>query len=143
MSKVTLRAGKLFSAILVVAGALGALAIVLAKPPVRGPHHHPEPRVGQADLGAAVMPASFFPASSRPAQAYQFAREIPSTLDGIYCYCVCSEALGHVSLLQCFESQHGAGCDVCMKEAEVAYQMNRDGRTLSEIRTTIDATFGS
>ena len=41
-------------------------------------------------------------------QAYQVAREIPSILSQVPCFCEC-EAFGHENLLDCFIDQHGAG----------------------------------
>lgn len=33
------------------------------------------------------------------------------------CYCHCDRSNGHGSLLDCFVSRHGSGCDICQKEA--------------------------
>jgi hypothetical protein len=93
-------------------------------------------------MGGTVMPASFFTANPRVLRTYQLAHEIPETLDGIFCYCHCKQELGHRSLLTCFQSQHGAGCDICLGEAEMAEQMKAQGRTLGEIRSQIDLAFG-
>lgn len=43
-------------------------------------------------------------------EAYQVAREIPSVLDSIYCYCRCAEspAFRHKSLLSCFVDTHAS-----------------------------------
>lgn len=127
----------------IIAGVAGlALVAVLA---FGGPPQprHPEPRPNPEDLAVAVMPASFFAGNPRPMRAYQMAREIPGTLDGMYCYCECREHLGHRSLLVCFNSQHGAGCDVCMGEAELAHQMIQQGRSLEDIRTATDLAYGN
>jgi hypothetical protein len=75
-------------------------------------------------------------------RAYQLARQIPGTLDGLYCYCHCKEQSGHRSLLTCFQSEHGAACDICMAEAETAGEMVAQGRSLADIRTQIDVAFG-
>ena len=87
------------------------------------------------------MPASFFADNPNVLRTYQLARKIPATLDGIYCYCHCKENMGHRSLLSCFQSQHGAGCDICLGEAETAAQMQADGKSLQEIRAQIDLAF--
>jgi hypothetical protein len=82
-----------------------------------------------------------FSYSPRIMQAYQAARAVPATLDGLYCYCQCNEHMGHRSLLICFHSQHGAGCDVCIDEAVQAHEMVQQGRTLADIRAAIDVAF--
>jgi hypothetical protein len=107
-----------------------------------GAPSHPEPRPDARDAAAGVMPASFFASTPRIMSAYQAAREIPETLDGLYCHCQCKEHHGHRSLLICFHSQHGAGCDICVEEAVLAHQMVREGRSLADIRTAIDVAFG-
>ena len=87
------------------------------------------------------MPASFFADNPRVLKTYQLARQIPGTLDGIYCYCHCKEELGHRSLLTCFQSQHGAGCEICLGEAETAAQLQEEGKSLPAIRAQIDLAF--
>jgi hypothetical protein len=102
---------------------------------------HPEPR---ADAHARhVMPASRYAGYPRVAEVYAWAAEIPATLDGLYCYCRCSEHSGHYSLLDCFASDHGAQCDICLSEAVLARQMTHDGKTLDQIRDAIDGLYGT
>lgn len=119
-----------------------ALALVLTLGRQTPPGTHPEPRADAANLGETVMPASFFTDNPMVVRTYQAAREIPATLDGIYCYCHCRENEGHRSLLTCFQSQHGAGCDVCLEEAQMAHQLHAQGRSLEDIRAQIDLAFG-
>jgi hypothetical protein len=102
---------------------------------------HPEPRPGIT--GATVIPASRYIEYARVSAVYTQAREIASTLDGLYCHCDCSKHSGHRSLLTCFESDHGAACDICLSEASIAYRMLKDGSTLEEIRAAIDELYGS
>ena len=102
---------------------------------------HPEPRPGITAV--KVLPVSLVPRTPGAAEAAAAAREAAATLDGVYCYCGCSKHSGHRSLLTCFESEHGAYCDICMGEAMVAQGMARQGRPLEEIRTAIDRQFGS
>jgi hypothetical protein len=68
------------------------------------------------------------------------AAQVKSTLDGLFCYCHCKGA-GHYSLLDCFRDEHGAGCDICLESARVAYRMALEGRSLTEIRQTIDQMY--
>lgn len=102
---------------------------------------HPTPRPGIT--AAKVLPISFVPRTPGSGEAYAAARDAAETLDGVYCHCDCSKHAGHRSLLTCFESDHGAYCDVCMGEAIVAHGMAQQGRSLDEIRTAIDRQFGT
>jgi hypothetical protein len=102
---------------------------------------HPDPRPGIT--AAAVVPRAMLAGYPNEVSAYEAARQIPEVLDGLYCHCDCSKHSGHRSLLTCFESQHGASCEVCQREAMMAAQMHRQGSTLDQIRQAVDAQFGS
>ncbi len=132
------------SAVPWVIGALAVVAVVYVLVIVKGPapRSHPEPRSDAASMGESLMPASFFAANPRIQRTYQLAREIPGTLDGLYCYCDCSQHAGHRSLLTCFQSEHGAGCDICLGEADTAHEMLAQKKSLAEIRAQIDLAFG-
>jgi hypothetical protein len=84
--------------------------------------------------------------------AYRFALERPDVLQWLPCYCGCG-GMGHRSNLDCFFQQreapgnftfeeHGSYCDICVETANLAKRMVREGRTISEIRAAVDATFG-
>lgn len=103
--------------------------------------HHSDPRPGIT--GARVLPASRFASSGQAVRAYTAAARNAEVLDGIYCYCRCKENLGHRSLLECFESDHGWQCDICMGEAMMAAQLKQEGRTLDAIRRAIDRQYQS
>lgn len=126
----------------VVAGvALAALVgVVLLRRPADA-STHPTPRPGVT--AEKVVPASLAPRTPGAAEAYAAAREAAATLDGVYCYCDCSKHAGHRSLLTCFETEHGAYCDICMGEAMVASGMAARGQSLTDIRAAIDRQFGS
>jgi Protein of unknown function with PCYCGC motif len=125
----------------IVAGAAAAaLAVVLVTG--RGQSgHHPDPRSGVTAIG--VLPDAAVPVTPGSLEAYAAARSAPAVLDGLYCYCHCRETAGHRSLLTCFESDHGAYCDMCMGEAVLAVRMASQGAALAQIRQAIDARFGS
>ena len=53
------------------------------------------------------------------------------------CYCHCDRSQGHGSLLDCFASRHGAGCDICQKEDFYSYEQTRKGKTAGQIREGI------
>jgi len=126
----------------VVAGAAAvALAgVVFLTRPATG-SGHPTPRPGiTADK---ILPDFAIPRNPGALEAYAAARRAPGTLDGVYCHCDCSKHAGHRSLLTCFESNHGAYCDICMGEARLASEMAGRGQSLLDIRAAIDRQFGT
>jgi uncharacterized protein with PCYCGC motif len=126
----------------VVAGvAVAVLAGVVLFTRPAGGSQHPTPR--PAITAAKVVPVSFVPRTPGANEAYAAARGAAATLDGMYCHCDCSKHAGHRSLLTCFESGHGAYCDICMGEAMLASSMAGQGKSLTEIRAAIDRQFGS
>lgn len=115
-------------------------AVIIRVAPNLGGSLHPEPREGITS--AFVVDAERYAAEPQIAQVYTMAKAIPNVLDGLFCYCACARNFGHRSLLTCFESDHGAGCDVCLQEAALAHRMTQDGATLDQIRAQIDQTWG-
>src|SRR5882724_9384263 len=90
--------------------ALGAAAMLLL--PARSANgHHPDPRTDREALALTVLPAASLTGNPDAAEVYDIARQIPETLDGLYCHCHCKESLGHRSLLTCFQSEHGSHCE--------------------------------
>ena len=53
------------------------------------------------------------------------------------CYCYCDAGHGHRSLLDCYTSEHGAGCGLCIQEALFIDKMHKEGKSASEIRDLI------
>jgi len=70
-------------------------------------------------------------------KAYKAAAKIPGVLHQLPCYCYCDRHAGHNSLRTCFESEHGANCSTCMKEALFAEQQAKLGKTPQQIRAAI------
>lgn len=103
---------------------------------------HPTART-EMDHSTHVVPAAQYDAYPRVARTYEMVAAVPMVIDGIYCYCNCAEHSGHYSLLDCFASDHAARCDVCLSEAQMAYQMTQDGKDLKAIRRAIDSRFRS
>lgn len=85
-----------------------------------------------------ILPPSYF--TGRAAKTYQYAAQIPQAVDALYCYCQCKEnpMFKHKTLLTCFTDDHGANCDVCMNEVEMAWDMTQRGKTPKEIRAAVD-----
>ncbi|MDT5123744.1 MAG: hypothetical protein QOC96_3226, partial [Acidobacteriota bacterium] len=70
-------------------------------------------------------------------EAYKIAREIPETLAQLPCYCHCDMSMGHKSLHSCFEDLHASQCAVCVTEALMADDMQKNGLTPAQIRERI------
>lgn len=122
-------------------GAVLALVMVLATGRRGHAVAHPAPR---PDITAdRVLPRAMLPDAPGVREAYAAARNAPKLLDGIFCHCQCARTFGHRSLLTCFESDHGARCDICTGEAVFATELAARRSTLSEIRRAIDERFGS
>ncbi len=69
--------------------------------------------------------------------AYRAAKEIPQTLAQLPCYCHCDMSKGHKSLHSCFEDEHGENCGICIGEAVMAYNLERQGLSAVQIRERI------
>ncbi|HVH08432.1 MAG TPA: CYCXC family (seleno)protein [Gemmatimonadales bacterium] len=125
-----------------VAGAAVLATVIVLALGRRGPGAvHPDPR---PDITAErVLPPALLPDGPGVIEAYAAARNAPQLLDGVFCHCHCARTFGHRSLLTCFESDHGARCDICMGEARLATTLAARGRSLDEIRRAIDERFGS
>lgn len=121
--------------------ALLAGLLVLPALDLAASHHHPEPRTGVTH--EHVVPGARYAAYPRVAHTYDRVAAVPHIVDGIYCYCACSEHSAHYSLLDCFRDDHAARCDICLSEADMAHRMHVDGRSLDEIRTAIDRLYAS
>jgi hypothetical protein len=117
-------------------------------------HQHATP----ATPGTKVIPAHFETAPSRSSlgptlapdkfegltrDAYRAAREIPTTLAQMPCYCHCDRGMGHKSLYSCFEDDHASHCAVCVNEALLAYKLEKENKlSAPQIRERINETFG-
>lgn len=74
--------------------------------------------------------------------AYQAAKEIPQILAQLPCYCHCDRSISHKSLHSCFESDHGENCGICIGEALMAYNLDKQGVPVGQIRKQIIAAYG-
>jgi Protein of unknown function with PCYCGC motif len=72
--------------------------------------------------------------------AYQVAEQKPKLLAQIPCFCYC-DRFGHGSLHDCFVSDHAQSCDICLKEALQADQLDERGMSANQIRDVIVAQF--
>ena len=126
------------------------LAVLLAKGVLiyifgRRPAKPSTPAAGRipayfATLAAALpLPKTLDPSQfsdKNVALAYQVAKQIPEVLAQQPCYCYCDRQ-GHRGLLDCFATEHGADCAICVKEALFAMQERRKGKSAEQIRAEI------
>lgn len=75
-------------------------------------------------------------------QAYIVARDHPELFAQLDCYCGCEEHEGHKNLLDCFRTNHGASCDICVGEAVTAGRMLSEGTPVDQIRDALRARYG-
>ena len=97
------------------------------------PAYHAQPPSG--DLPATMEPSIF--TDKVVFNAYVVAGRVEKVLYQQPCYCHCDRSSGHGSLLDCFVGRHGAGCDICQKEAFYSYEQTRRGKTPTQIREGI------
>jgi hypothetical protein len=111
-----------------------------------------------ASLPFALAPESDLPdfvhdAPHRVREAYQFAIANQEELAKYPCYCGCG-AMGHESNLNCYLhvadtrgtlvfDTHAVGCGICVDITQDVMRLLREGKTSPEIRTYIDAQYGS
>lgn len=85
-------------------------------------------------------------------QVYALAGSATEVLRWIPCYCGCGESAGHQSNLNCFVAEtrkdgsivwddHGTRCIVCLEIAAQSVQLYSEGKSIKEIRETIDAQY--
>lgn len=102
---------------------------------------HPTPRPGIT--AAKVLTKDQLGDHQDAAPVFDLVRQIPEVVDGIRCQCGCSALEGKYSLLSCYEADGmAAHCQICQGEGKLAYRLHRQGKSLDEIRSAIDAKFG-
>jgi hypothetical protein len=118
-----------------------ALVPVLAWfPRLRGPQH-PTPRPGIT--AAKVLTAAQLGNAPHAIEYFDLVRQIPEVVDGIRCQCGCAELEGFYSLLSCYEEGGMASyCEICEGEGRMAFRLHKEGKSLDEIRASIDARYG-
>ena len=99
------------------------------------PAYHAQPPKAQDALPATMSPDLFTDPIVQ--NAYSVAASIKKVLYQEPCYCHCDRSQGHGSLLDCFASRHGSGCNICMGEDFYAYEQSHQGKTAAQIREGI------
>ena len=121
-----------------VAGAIVALFILLAGAAVYQMRAAADPP--DASNGITLNPNDF---QGETRQAYLVARQHPDLLAQLDCYCGCEQHEGHKNLLDCFRTNHGAGCATCTGEAVMAGEMFDKGTPVDQIRNTLRERYGA
>ena len=122
----------------------GILALVLGPGiqrlrPRRSPHPAPRPGI----TAAKVLTAAQLTKSPQAIEYFDLVRQIPEVVDGIRCQCGCAELEGFYSLLSCYEDAGMASyCEICEGEGRMAYRLHQEGKSLDDIRASIDARYG-
>jgi len=97
------------------------------------------------------MPAEVRSAPAVVAEAYRFAVANPDVMKQIPCYCGCG-AMGHSSNYACYVAgvdddgqlifdPHALGCGICVDITQDVIRLQRQGRSVVEIRAFIDQTY--
>jgi hypothetical protein len=95
---------------------------------------------GEGASGSLTQDPGLYQGDTR--QAYIVARDHPELLAQLDCYCGCEQHEGHKNLLDCFRTNHGAGCDICVGEAVTAGQMLSQGTPVDQIHEALRARYG-
>jgi hypothetical protein len=91
------------------------------------------------NLSPTLSPALF---TGKQREGYEAAKAIPRTLAQLPCFCYCDKGFGHKSLQTCFVDDHAAHCAVCIDEALLAYQLEKEAKlTPAQIRERIIAQY--
>ncbi len=106
--------------------------------------------------GMAMAPLDSLPSDVQTApvsvrESYQFAAANPEVLQELPCYCGCG-AMGHASNYDCYVvgidaagalqyDPHALGCSICVDITQDTMRLLREGKTVPEIRTYVDATY--
>jgi hypothetical protein len=75
-------------------------------------------------------------------QAYLVAQQHPDLLAQLDCYCGCEQHEGHKNLLDCFRTNHGAGCPISSGEAVTAGQLADNGTPVDQIHKILYQRYG-
>jgi uncharacterized protein with PCYCGC motif len=132
---------------IVTAGALGGLGLTMLMVPQFAARQLPATSNSAETVPAfhAEPPTGELPPTMEPSiysdklvfNAYVVAGRVNKVLYQQPCFCHCDRSNGHGSLLDCFVSRHGSGCDICQKEDFYSYEQTRKGKTPTQIREGI------
>jgi hypothetical protein len=97
------------------------------------------------------MPADVQKAPVSVQQAYRYAVANPDVMQSIPCYCGCG-AMGHTSNYSCYVAgenqdgsvqfdEHALGCSICVDITQDAMRLQKEGKSIPDIRQYIDDTY--
>ncbi len=114
----------------------------VAADPVAAPQPNglPPPELKTGDLASTIKDPRTI-ADPRIADVYEKVKSVAERLDRMYCYCHCHEAMGHRSLLTCFQGDHAAECGICLREGYQAWVDWKQGRPVEATQRTADAIY--
>jgi len=124
-----------------VAGMVAAVLLPISARPVGLQSGGDEPvpayhtQVPAGELPQPMDPAEF--ANPVVKNSYALAAKVKKVLYQQPCYCHCDRSVGHSSLLDCFTSKHGSGCNICMAETLYSYEQTKKGKRPAQIREGI------
>jgi hypothetical protein len=96
------------------------------------------PALPRTQRPQTLDPALF---TGRVAEAYRVAREKPSLLERVACYCGCYLSAGHQNNLDCFSDRHPENCEICVGIALRAAELQKAGYLPADIKRLIDRQF--
>jgi hypothetical protein len=104
---------------------------------------HPTPRVGITAAKVATK-EQLKGYKTDIHELFDAVRDIPEVVDGIRCQCGCANSEGFYSLLSCYEGDKPMAryCPTCQGEGRLAARLHKEGKSLDDIRSAIDAKFG-
>lgn len=121
------------------AAAIATLALPKRALAARPPHPTPRPGI----TGSNVLKKEQLTANPKLVPLFDSVRTMPEIMDGIRCNCSCEHPPDLYSLLSCYEGTGMArDCAICQGQARLAARLHKEGKSLDEIRTAVDAKFG-
>lgn len=117
-----------------------------------GTHQLPNGDLQERTASARQLPAFLSGQRQEIADVYKVAAEHAELLEWIPCYCGCGESTGHKSNINCFIHEiaedgsvvwddHGTRCGICLEIALQSALLQKEGKSVKEIRDRIDATY--
>jgi len=122
-----------------------------------GHENHEQHKLANGDIqektaNVSTLPTFLDKVSPTIKQAYQVAATVEKQLHSIPCYCGCGKSANHKNNAQCFIKEvqsdgsvvwddHGTRCNTCINIAVQTAAMLKDGKSLLEIRNTIDSKY--
>lgn len=108
--------------------------------------------IQETTSSADALPAFLDSQSEDMKLIYEAAAKANDVLQWMPCYCGCGDSAGHLSNFNCFVNEikengevvwddHGTRCSACLETAIMAINMTQQGKSLKEIRNTIDEVY--